>query len=522
MPKLTDRRALQAGFLLLLLVFAVSVFYRYPVLIDDTLNRVHQYLLAHSTLIASNWQRAGFFNLHGLATWNVYSIETSTPELMKVYSSFPAGAFVLPYFVSWLLQLEVTPRTFQVYALLNQLLIALTVFGLARQLTSTIANRVIERLVLCLLPAFAILFAPGYMWHFGSTWFGEQAGVLPFVAVVYFDVLGLKGNKHARWWAFAVVLFGTYCDPAFFLEVSFVRFLLKFFERKKSTSFKDSFFSSGVEAFAPFAIAVFLHLSQLVTLYGAQRLWDFVVHALDHIKPPADRPITLKMLWMAYTTDYLHMAYGRLRYFLPLIIAGLVAIFFLRPALRERRFVFLSLLAAPFLHLLVWKTHARHHSFNTVRFDAFVALMTFMMVPLVLSESLKKVTRLRLIVALSAILLVLAARHWKGVYRDVFVASRVVDYPEDSVPRAKLINKTFGFEHLLFSSDFWIDDFHELTLVAHSKKAVYQIKALENTQDPIKQNPKAIPVLLFTQKNRDHGCSNVKVLSDSLYYCFLK
>lgn len=520
-----DRRIMFGALAVVVLAFAVSVAYRYRFLIEDDLVGIHQFLLMHSTIIAENWHRSGFFNAHGLLYWYAKSIEYPGPLFQQVYTSFPAGGFILPYFVSWLFKLEVTPWLFQVYALLNQFFIGLTVFAIARQLTTPIAARPIVRAVFCVMPACSIFFAPGYLWHFGSTWFAEQAGVLPFVVAVFGDVLAIQSpqdsanHRRARLLAFAAVLFGTYCDPAFFLEVSIFRFIVKLgLQYNKKTR---GFWRLGLECFVPFVLAVTVHLVQVFSLFGFERLVELVRHASDHINP-TDRPITFGMLLLEYARQHFYLAYGRFRYLLPLIVLLTLASIIGRRSTKERRLTAIMLLGPPLLHILVWRRHTLAHNFNTVRLDPFVALASFCVVPLFIGEVLKKQTRLTLIAVMTSLFFIANAWQWKTIYRNVFISVVTQHKKPDVVERAKLIGKKFGYQDVLMSPDFRIHALHEMALIVYSKRTVHDVSSVSEMAALAKRYPTARPVVLSTQHTRVMGCKDVIKLSNELYYCYPK
>lgn len=524
--KSNDRKITVGAIAVIALAFAASVAYRYRFLADENLVGIHQFLLSHSTVIAENWHRSGFFGAHGLLYWYAKSMEYATPLSQNVYPSFPAGGFVLPYFISWIFSIEITPWLFQVYALLNQFLIGVTIFVIARQLTATMVSRPFERAVFCVLPAITVFFTSGYMWHFGSTWFGEQAGVLPFILTVLGDVLAVRASetenkveyRRARLFSFAAVMFGTYCDPAFFIGISIVRFVLKTAIR---TEKQRGIWSILAECFVPFAIAVGLHFFQVLSLFGVERLVALVRHAFEHISP-SDRPITLGMLFHEYAVQHLYLAYGRFRYFLPLVIFLTLLSIAMRQQPRERRVALIMLLGPPLLHVLVWRKHALVHNFNTVRFDPFVAIATFCIVPLYLYEILKKRTSLTRLAVFGTLFLVLNIWQWKVVYRSAFIAVVDTHKKPQLVERAKLIGKNFGEKDLLMSPDFTIHAHNDINLMVYSKRVVHMTESRSEMIAKIKQYPQARPVILSTQSRQIMGCNEVNKLSEDLYYCFPK
>ena len=373
------RTSIIAGALLIL--GATSTALRWRELREPVLqNHGHQLLLAHSTIIAQNWFHEGFWKLRGLAFWDI--------ELQRPYTSFPGGAFIIPYLAGRITGAQPTVLAMKAYGALNQFLCAVLLFFLAREILRRLkAGTAATALDLwALLPAATLLFTPAWQWHFPHSWFGESAALAPFLTLVLFD---LKGKRRAACVAAAAM---AYCDLAFALEVSLWRLLL---------------WGSWRELpyyFGPFATVLAVHFAAIVSLLGLSHLKDLFFHAQDH----ASEAIGLIDLVKRYK-GYLSIAYGQLWWLYPPLLATFAlwaarAKKTLRPAMRAMAL----LCVPPVTHLLLFRKHAFHHNFNTLRIDPGFALLLFAFIP-------------RRFIKAMPLALLAAAVYWHHVYRVSYV-----------------------------------------------------------------------------------------------------
>ena len=465
------------AFLVLSACFALSLWLRWPELTEPVLGQAgHQLLLAHSAVIAQNWAHEGFFTLHGLAFWTSASAELPTWAARMPYTSFPGGAFALPALATALFKPASAIGIVRTYGVANQFFCALTV--------ASISGTLLKRRGLWpLLPGIALLFTPGWSWHFPNSWFSETATILPFLLLARCDIAGRRG-----WTTTALTAAMAYCDLSFAAEVTAWRILLGY---------------ARPWAIIPVITVGAAHLAAMATLLGATSVTGLFLHAVDHTGTTGGQPEASVFDFIRRIKGYMDAAFGVILW----VFAGALALILRRSSHRHRPLLrALALLILPGVgHLLLFRHHAWAHNFNTLRLDAGLMVLLFVALPVVMGWG-------RRFTALASVALVIMALHWQGLYKSLFTPGPPGPAAIRMTLAAQEIGRTFGPDTVLFSDDLPIPLGPDgLILSVYSRKTTYPLKYWRTAKKA---------ALIFADGHAPPECVERTRLTEGFAYCY--
>lgn len=230
-------------FTILFLIFLTSVLVRLPN-INRPLSKHHEFITAVALQPMKVWQAEGamkygfkpVMNYKGKANKYINNWASPTGEIIDnegnyYYVSHPPFAYILPYIIFQLLQIEPTALSIQLFNLFTNFISALFVYLIACLLIKQKSSHKINKSAL--VAYIAYLFSAGVLWFQSNTYMSDILVHTFFIIGVYLLLKASKENafhKKRYLTLFSVVLFFmiyTSWLGFFFAFVSFGYFLIK-------------------------------------------------------------------------------------------------------------------------------------------------------------------------------------------------------------------------------------------------------------------------------------------------------
>lgn len=264
-------------FALLSLAFFDTVRLRRPAF-DQSLDCLHDWLTASTTIAVRNWHRDGFFSDHGLKLFNPASVEFSSLSERGVYRSTAAGNFFLPFLLGKLLGREATPALVQTAGLINHGVGAGALFLIGLFVTRKRPLPVI--VTVSLLTPVLWLNLGGPLWWMQNACHSEMMVVPSFLLMVLLELAywRVRGSP-TRWaqgvrWAVPFVMFwGAYTEWLFVALVPAIALLrIPLLVDPRPEERRAEKRRLVFHVVLPMVGAIALHLFQLTTVDGWKAL----------------------------------------------------------------------------------------------------------------------------------------------------------------------------------------------------------------------------------------------------------
>lgn len=330
------------------------------------------------------------------------SVESTTPEERMPYVAHPPGALLPIYGLALVLDWAPSHALVMGFNLALHLAIALVLGWTAGAVLRRRERLPVVTACYMLIPSAIYLLAPGLLYWHQSTYFADQAVLLPVALVAFLDVL--RGQVRWRWrrWvdaALAVTLFAGLFTDWLMAFVGAALWVKRIYTLRRPLRRSDIVQESLLIGM-PLTLAVGLFVGQLVSLGQV----DLLIERLLNRSGLGDaEPSYLRELWRTFVPGKLMQA----TWPLATLLAALPVLGFLyrrsglpanlRPVMRSVFGLAWLLLAPCFLWLLVFSEHAQSHQFSAQKFWLPVALLSFSLVPYVLLEALPRGLRRRLV-----------------------------------------------------------------------------------------------------------------------------
>jgi hypothetical protein len=499
------KRSWSIGFTLYGICFALTIALRWPSF--DQSYRNFEWTTAHSQVILDNWLENGFWNERGLSIINPPSIEFPSLLSRQPYVSYPCGAQLPLFVLAKILGLPITFGFLQIWGLLWHGAIGL--FFIAGLLVLGAARPEPECSLGAFLPGFFWLGGRGLLATFPEQWFADMAVLLPFLLVVFTEVIvahALVGEHLRQWLARllpVLVFWGMYTDWLF-APLCAVILLYRLLRRQAGSAVWPAF---AWQIMLPAAGAIAIFLLQLFWVLGTGFLSALLERfILRSTLDTTEFTSNLDMFWIFYGYVINYAGY-------PAIIGAALALLLLcvrhsiiLPPIKDCLF----LLSVPsFVLLVIFRQHAAIHLFTALKF----LLAIYLLIGCILPWAIDFPSKQRVVVLLASLLLL----HEGFAY---WSASDFTTTPGQEQQWEKAVRKTFGYHDVLFTFEatFETPAVPPMT-IAISRKRIYLFDPDHVRQ--IRLIPTANVFLLGTAGAIEALCSEKKVLYASVYYCHL-
>ena len=514
--------------LITVILFAVTVQVRKPWL-GKLAGGNHQWLTGSTLLFTKNWYREGAWNLRFSTLENPKSIEFATVESRRRWISYPAGAFVPIYLISKIVGHEPTPSLVMKYNLLNHLLIALFLsltifFFLSLQLKFSYFNS----FLFSTIPIFLELFLPGpFYWH-QNVFYADQAILLPFVLVVFLEVIRPSVQKISVIDLLqGVLIFYGFLTDWLFVFVALVLYLSKIARSEIPYDKLLVFLKKSTKFWLVPAASLSLFALQLYSFDAFSALWTKFVFraALDEQgqKYTADFGATF---WDIYIGQSLGRPAGRILWLCLLIFLALALYIVLQGLFKKETnkdiikvALLIGILLVPcFLTIYFLKNHSIIHKFTALKFSIPFSTIPFILVPAAFLTFLGKNSKKHFLTTLVALMMIALS----GIYIINVYSNYHVLFPgenetfDQKIEAAQFISENTSYNEIVFSPDYKID-IYPPQLLSVSMKRVYKIKAVSQIQEQVKNVEGDFSVDFFVKGEKPEISPRLKILLPLAY-----
>ncbi|MHB9111835.1 MAG: hypothetical protein ACYC4D_04305 [Thermoleophilia bacterium] len=464
----------------------------------------HDWLTASTLIFSDNWYREGAWNLRFGMYNNPASPENTTQLSRSPYLSYPPGAVIPVYMISMLSQHEPSVSMVMRYNLFNHLMItiflALTIYFFLRSLKL----RTGIAFSFALIPILLELFLPSPFYYHQNSFFSDQAVILPFVLVVFLEVLRADASGRRRKvidiLQGLVFCYGVFTDW-FFIFIAIVFYLKRlifgeigFRDRKEFFHGSLKFAAGPVAGFALFVIHMTIFMwgdlgyavEWLKVKYLARAgmassdtksKWDYYQDILGHINQGYGTAgiiiIFITMLFVVALSVYL-------------LIRKLKARSISSEVLRIAQLAFIIVVPCV-LQISVLINHSAVHSFSVLKLSVVVSVVPFVLIPVFLAVMARDLNRkvnfshAMVVVMIPALLLAgfyLAMVH--DGYKEFFRERNAYWYL-----LATATTRNTKANDIVFSPEMYVSTGPPQPL-SLTMKRVYQIKAVDEIGEKIK------------------------------------
>lgn len=355
----------------------------------------HQWVTGSTIKFAKNWVREGAVSLGFSLLENPRSVEFPTLRSREPYPSYPPGA-VLPIF--WLSKLaggdEPTPALVMSYNLANHFLIAvflsLTIFAF---LTKLKVSR-LAALLFSFLPALLELLMPAPLYFQQNVFFADEAVILPFVLVTFFEVLlmGVNSRVYSRilQGLQAMIFFYGALTDWLFVFVALVFCAKRILDDGLGEKGRSPIYRT-LNILVPTLMALLIFAFQILSLQTEHSLLNRFLFRVGY--GPGKKFVN--HFFPIFWTDYIGRGFGGpsavIFLWAGLFVLGIVWIFY--KALRRKQMprdiqeisLLMTLVLLPcFLQVYTFRNHSAIHEFAALKFSVPFALVPFVLLPLLL------------------------------------------------------------------------------------------------------------------------------------------
>ena len=479
----------------------------------------HDWLTASSVIFTDNWSREGAWNLRFGMYENPKSPEISTQISRQPYLSYPPGAVLPVFMIGEAIGHEPTVGMVMTYDLANHLLVtiflALTVFFFLNSLKIRLA----AAFLFSLIPILLELLLPSPFYYFQNSFFSDQAVILPFVLVVFLEVIraDLTGRRRKviDLLQGLVFFYGVFTDWLF-VFVSVVFFIKRLLSGEISVRDRRDFFS-GTLRFAAGPVSGLALFIVHITVF----MWGDLGYAVEYIRHKYFVRAGLDAgdnktggQYYQQILQYVDQGYGfsgRIILFITVLFVLVTGVYLLERRLSKngasmeaRKIVQLAfIVVAPcILQIFFFMNHSAVHSFSVLKLSLPISMVPFVLIPLfmvVLARDLiRKVdlSRAALFIALPALLLtcLYLARVHDG-YKEYFAKKNTYWYQI-----ADATNRYAAASDVVLSPDLYIPD-HPPQPLSLTMKRVYKIESAGEIAEMIQKTGGGYRVaVIFSKK----------------------
>lgn len=509
----------------------------------------HQWLSGSTLKFADYWYDEGPQNLYWGMIENPKSIEFPTLLSRDPYPSYPPGVVIPIYLISKILNEEPNPSILMGYNLFNHFLIAffmsLMVFIF---LSRNLGYDLFMSFLFALIPIFLELLWPAPLYWHQNVFFSDQAIILPFVLMVFFEILRFDSTeinlKYINLFQGILIFIGFLTDWLFvFITASiFVKRILNgeihLINRIPYINIK--FIKKSLMFWAPGILALILYIIQLDVL-GV--LWElpakfYIRTGVTNLPLAASRNVFNGFI------SYIDRAYGQLAEIVLFITISLLIMLSgvyiykklknYKPNLKIKKILcLLWIVYLPCLtQFFLLKSHSIVHEFSVLKFSFPIAI-SFVLMPLLIGLTfldfrkikLEFINGRKLLILIFIVSLLLMSystfqnNHDRLKFFDLGPSYSQAGYNSlgDSIK-----DKTV-YADVLFSPDFEIPENPPQALY-YSKKRVYKINSTEDIRRKLMNlNGNYNIVLIFLDQPSEKWnpfLENATKIPDNNYYIY--
>jgi len=511
-------------FAVLGLVLIASTIFSYTVVVKKPWFGVysganHDWLTASTVIFADNWYREGAWNLRFGMYENPKSPENSTQISRLPYLSYPPGAVLPVFFISTITNHEPSVNMVMYYNLFNHLLISIFMALAVFYFLSSLKIKLGIAFSFALIPILLELFLPSPFYYHQNSFFSDQAVILPFVLVVFLEVIrgGLTGRRRIVIDVLQglVFFYGAFTDW-FFVFIAIAFYAKRLFSGEISIRDKKEFFRGTLKFAAGPVSGV-----ALFAVHVAVVMWGDPGYAIEYIRNKYLVRSGMKSSDTNTSGEYFEnimqhvdQGYG----FIGRIIVYISVFFIVAAGLyllvrkltkksvssEARLIVQLAfIIVVPcILQIFIFMNHSAVHSFSVLKLSVLISIVPFVLIPLFLvvlaRDLIRKVdlSRAALFIALPALLLtcLYLARVHDG-YKEFFDEKNAYWYQI-----AGATNRYAAADDVVLSPDLYIPD-HPPQPLALTMKRVYKIETVGEIAETIQKTGEGYRVaVIFSQK----------------------
>lgn len=227
-------------FLLLVLIFIISVAVRIPV-INNHLSMHHGWVTAHTLLTLQTWNESGILNFHAAPVYTPQNEgDKFVPALAGItdvkgdsyYVSYPPLGFYAPYYFMKLFFLQPTILSLIIFNLLLHFLSAFFIYKIVRQLLNNNSSSELAPII-----AFIIyLFTPATLWFQSNVYFVDMLEQFLWIATFYVTLKLIEEENKKNVFLFSILLFAccfTEWMGLFYAFMAFIYFGINSIRKKQ-------------------------------------------------------------------------------------------------------------------------------------------------------------------------------------------------------------------------------------------------------------------------------------------------
>lgn len=367
----------------------------------------HEWLTGSTLKFSGNWYREGPWNIKFGMLENPRSPEFTNLWSRGYYISYPPGAVVPVYLLSVLINKEPSVSLVMAYNLLNHLLISiilgLTVFFFIRSLKLDLYIA----FFFSLAPVLLQLLMPEPMYFHQNSFFADQAVILPFVLVIFIEVMrdNFEGKKRRYLDILQALVFfsGILTEWLFIFVIAFI-YIKRLISGEFPFDRKAGLIKQSLVYFTAPGIAILLFLLQILWIFDAN-----IGKAIEGYANLFRVRVGVGAVNETSTGAYLEMisghisnGYGRPGFWLIsasalFVIAGtaylLGAKIFskaIQPEIRKIILLALIIVGPCLTQIYLFKNHSAVHSFSVLKLSVVLSMVPFVLLPLFLAFLITK------------------------------------------------------------------------------------------------------------------------------------
>lgn len=511
----------------------------------------HQWLSGSTLKFADNWYHEGPVNLYWGMIENPRSIEFPNLLSREPYPSYPPGVVLPVYLISKIINQEPNPSILMGYNLINHFLIsffiALLVFVF---LSRNLGYDLNISFLFAIIPIFLELLWPAPLYWHQNVFFSDQAVILPFVLMVFLEILRYDSSKTNLKYISALqgfLIFFGFLTDWFFVFITASIFIKRIFTSEIQLNHKipfidRKFIKKSFVFFCPGLLAMILFVIQL-ELLGV--LWELPSKFLMRtgVTPPPGSENVFDLF-----IGFIGNGYGQIAEIILLITTYLLVIFslfYLYKKLKNNQTETSIKLKIRKILCLLWivylptftqffflKSHSIFHDFSVLKFSFPIAI-SFVLMPILFCmlfldfRKIKfesKTTRKFLIMSLIVSFLLMSFSVVQNNSDRLRFFDSGPSYSQMGYSSlGNSIKENMKYNDVVFSPDFEITENPPQALF-YSMKRVYKV----NSTDDIKTKLKNVSthysiVLIFL--NPPSGkwkkvINNAAMIPDNQYYLY--
>lgn len=483
----------------------------------------HDWLTASTLIFSDNWYREGAWNLRFGMYNNPASPENTTRLSRSPYLSYPPGAVIPIYIISVLSQHEPSVSMVMLYNLLNHLMIsiflALTIYLFLRSLKI----RAGIAFAYAMIPILLELLLPSPFYYHQNSFFSDQAVILPFVIVVFLEVLRADASGRRRkvidLLQGLVFFYGVFTDW-FFVFVAVAFYLKRLIFGEIGLRDRKEFFR-GTLKFAAGPVAGFA----LFVIHMTFFMWGDLGYAVEWLKDKylvrggmTSPDLITKVDYFRQILSHIDQGYGTsgmIIIFITIIFVASLSVYLLVRRLKARsvssevlRIAQLAFIVTIpcVMQISVLMQHSAIHSFSVLKLSVVISVVPFVLIPVFLAVMARdlssKVNFSHAIVVVMIPALLLAGFYLAIVhdgYKEFFQERNAYWY---SLATATTSNTKAN--DIVFSPDMLVPTGPPQPL-SLTMKSVYQIKTVDEIGEKIKDAQGDYRVAILFWEEPDPG-----------------